>query len=101
MPVTHLRAVMDFERCLKNGGTHKFEITADEMPQLSAEIRTLSPLKVNDIQTQELMQHDGTWAAIVRQLAALNAVWIYRRSSELTYEVTCIIPPPDDSVDHG
>lgn len=96
MPVTHLRSVVDFEKCLKHGGTHKFEITVDEMPHLSMRLGTLSPLKVHDFQTQELMKQQGTWAALVRQLAALNAVWVYRRSGELTYEVTCIIPPPGD-----
>lgn len=101
MPVTHLRSVIDFEKCLKHGGTHKFEITIDEVPQLSGGVGTLSPLRVNDFQTQELMKLEGTWAAIVRQLAALNAVWIYRRNGELTYEVTCIIPPPCDSVGAG
>lgn len=96
MPVTHLRSVIDFEQCLKNGGTHKFEITIDEMPQLSTEVGTLSPLSAQDVQTQELMKQEGIWAALVRQLAALNAVWIYRRSGPLTYEVTCIIPPPGE-----
>jgi hypothetical protein len=94
MPVMHLKSVVNFEMCLQNGGTHKFEITLDEMPQLSVEMGTLSPLGVHDFQTQQLMKQDGTWADIVRRLAALDAVWIYRRNGKFTYEVTCIIPPP-------
>jgi hypothetical protein len=94
MPVMHLKSIVNFEMCLKNGGTHKFEITVDEMPHLSVEPGTLSPLNVQDVQTQELMKQKGTWADIVRKLAALDAVWIYRRNGRLTYEVTCIIPPP-------
>ncbi|MBE1162000.1 hypothetical protein [Dyella acidiphila] len=94
MPVTHLMSVVEFEQCLKNGGTHKFEITIDEIPQLSGELQTLSPLKVEDFQTQELMKQSGTWATIVRRLAAFNAVWIYRRNGHFTFEVTCIVPPP-------
>src|ERR1700744_2730330 len=96
MPVTHLMPVTGFEECLKKGGIHKFEITADEMPRLSMEMQAIIPLSVEDFQTQELMKKSGTWAAMVRRLAGFNAVWIYRRNGHFTYEVTCIIPPPSD-----
>jgi hypothetical protein len=94
MPVTHLGSINDFEECLKTGGTYKFEITADEMPQLAHEVHTLSPLGVRDVPTQELMKQDSTWARVVKRLAAFDTVWIYKRNGHLTYEVTCIIPPP-------
>jgi hypothetical protein len=96
MPVTHLGSVDDFEKCLEDGGTYKFEITADEMPQLVCEIRMFALLEVRDPQTQDLMKQDGTWARVVRRLAAANTAWIYRRTGLSTYEVTCIIPPPID-----
>jgi hypothetical protein len=104
MPVVHLGQVNDFEECLKSGGTYKFEITIDEMPHLAQASHALLPFEVQDLTTQDLMKLDTTWARIVRSMATLKTVWIYKRSGQLTYEVTCIIPPPTDgslSTDSG
>jgi hypothetical protein len=97
MPVTHLGSVNDFEECLKNGGTYKFEITADEMPHLASETHVLSTLGVQDVPTQALLKEDTTWAHVVKTLATFNTVWIYKKMGPSTYEVTCIIPPPIDN----
>jgi hypothetical protein len=81
---------------MERGGTYKFEITIDEMPQLASDEHMIAPLGVQDFLTQELMKQDGIWAGVVKRLATLGTVWIYRRSGPFTYEVTCIIPPPGD-----
>ena len=93
MSVTHLTSVLRFDDCLKFGGTHKFEVTADEMPELK--LRPHAQVQIACAQTHHALKGDTTWAHIIKKLADLEATCLYKRSGPATFEVTCLVPPPD------
>lgn len=93
MSVMHVSPVANYEACLSTGGEHVFEITVDEMPQLTEKVR--GPLGTR-IAFEELEKEApaGTWTAIAKELSARGTAFFYERVHEDVYRVTCTIPPP-------
>lgn len=90
MTVTHRTPVLRFEECLTSGGTHKFEVSADELPELEFHPSATEGIKIPC--SQILRKTGGTWATIIKELAEHDATCLYKRIGPTTYEVTCIIP---------
>ncbi|RDS83577.1 hypothetical protein DWU98_04365 [Dyella monticola] len=90
MTVYHRSKAANLEVILKQGGTHLFEITSDEMPELD-----FLPYGEKGIEMLcTYSARDTVWARIVNKMAAKNGSCLYERTRAGTYLVTCIVPTP-------
>jgi hypothetical protein len=94
MTVTHLASVVHFEIAMEEGGTHSFEITADEMPELNA----LSGLDKGVEVPYTHLSHRSVWESVRKRLANRGVRCVYKRKAPGIYVVTCTIPSPEDAV---
>lgn len=95
MTVTHLANVLAFEGVLENGGTHAFEITLDEMPELQG----MAGIDKGAEMVCKPTDRHGVWAGILNRLAARRGTCLYRRTPQGTYEVRCTVPIWIDEAD--
>jgi hypothetical protein len=90
----HLQPVREYEESLLHGGVHRFEITADELPELATADQMKVPCGVRIPCKETSTKNGSVWAHIVSAMAIRDTVCIYKRFGEDTYEVLCFIPPP-------
>lgn len=112
MTVIHLMNVHLYNECLERGGTHRFEITPDEMPGLRLHPNTRFGVRLTC--EEALPLSSNVWRGVLLDLAKVDAICTYRRRDHHTYEVICYVPMPsarhkgkssnrdaDDSPDEG
>jgi hypothetical protein len=94
MTVTHIRTVSNYDKCLRVGGEHIFEITIDEMPALG----TMLPLGTKMLIPFDEAHNgplDGNWSRIARMLSGKGATFLYSQIDTGAYRVLCTIPGSD------
>jgi hypothetical protein len=93
MSVIHLEPVSNYEKCLRDGGEHVFEITLDEMPALEAMV---PPGETKAILFEDVAAGlpDGIWSAIARMLSEEGTTFCYQCTRPGIYRVICKVPPP-------
>lgn len=92
MSVTHLTPVGQYEMCLIEGGTHRFEITTDEMPGLIFHPQTSFGVRLGS--KEALSFSRGVWRGILAKLAEADALCTFRLTAPGICEVTCYVPVP-------
>lgn len=90
MAVTHRSGVVNFDAALERGGTHIFEISADEMPELA---------QSDGLEDGAVIKSDGVsggvWAEIAARIAEKGGECRYRKNAKGGYDVTITIPAPN------
>jgi hypothetical protein len=90
LTVSHRNTAANFERVLRNGGSHSFEITTDEMPELE-----LTPGIDEGVHIPcRPLPGTNVWAKIVSLVAAQGGRCFYTRIAKGLYRVDCDIPNP-------